>query len=107
MLFLGLVVISLFHLTGIGVGSLLIPRNQIMYVEETQNDGELEDIFKSLERSGARVLPLTFTEIPLLWYVGQYSAFLQWDVWGAPSSCWARPGIGEMWMIARVPLKAH
>lgn len=105
--FLGLIVTSLFHLTGRGVGSLLIPWNEIMYVGETENDSELEGTFKSLEGSSARVLPLIFAEISLFWYVGQYSAFLQWDVRGAPSSCWARPGIGEMWMIARVPLKAH
>ena len=105
--FLGLVVTSLFHLIGNGVGSVLIPWNQIMYVGETENDGELEDIFKSLEGRSARVLPLMFAEISLLWYVGQYSTFQQWDVWGAPRSCQARPGVGEMWMIARVPLKAH
>lgn len=78
--FLGLVVISLFHLTGSGVGCLLIPWNQIMCVGETENDGELKDIFKSLEGSSARVLPLIYAEVSLLWYVGQYSAFLLWVI---------------------------
>lgn len=80
-LFLGLVITSLFHLIVNGVGSLLIPWNQIMCVAETENDSELEDIFKSLEGSSARVLPLIFAELSLLWYVGQYSALLQREMY--------------------------
>jgi len=48
---LSLVVISLFHLTGDSVGSLLIPGNRSMYVGETENDSELQDTLKSLEGS--------------------------------------------------------
>lgn len=57
---LGVIVTSLLPFPGHGAASLLIPWKQIVCVGKTENEGELKEIFKSLE---GRVLPLIFTEL--------------------------------------------
>lgn len=56
------IVTSLFPFPGHGAASLGIPWKQIMCVGKTESEGELKEIFKSLE---ARVSPLIFTELLL------------------------------------------